>query len=325
MSYNILDFSGTELESRQTIPTADGSVKFDVLERFRTARVVLIRNPPTQNIASGLTWKDIGPLYQSLLKKDRDSWCVETGVATSVESGDFLQPRYTSRQAYCSFLVQNDKKRYKSTLERLPVVDVSGGRWTYEDALWIFFGRNGTGEMAGRPEHTDSVSHSGTWHYQLSGSKTWLLRPSSKLLALWKAMPSEERPSWTGLTRLTVTCQQGDVLVIDTKMWFHQTVIPGQNEPSVSYARDFCEPGDSVEAMGGMTNVDGMYATDSIDEGTVIFTDEQMPDGELHRSANNANCEVVELDDGRQAVVSTRVIAAGEFFCIPESDDESIG
>jgi hypothetical protein len=34
------------------------------------------------------------------------------------------------------------------------------------------------------------------------------------------------------------------------------------------------------------------------------------------------NCEVVELEDGTSAIVSIRDIAAGEFFCTAESDDE---
>jgi hypothetical protein len=72
------------------------------------------------------------------------------------------------------------------------------------------------------------------------------------------------------------------------------------------------------------TNMDSLYATNDIDEGTVIFTEKDMPNGELHRSATaiKANCEVVELEDGTSAVVSSRVITAGEIFCVPESSDE---
>mmetsp|Transcript_12376 Transcript_12376/g.26196 ORF Transcript_12376/g.26196 Transcript_12376/m.26196 type:complete len:96 (+) Transcript_12376:267-554(+) len=73
-----------------------------------------------------------------------------------------------------------------------------------------------------------------------------------------------------------------------------------------------------------MTNVDGTYAMDDIAEDTIIFKEDDMPDCELHRSsdAEKANCKVVELEDGLQAVVSSRFISAGEFFCIPESSDE---
>ena len=73
---------------------------------------------------------------------------------------------------------------------------------------------------------------------------------------------------------------------------------------------------------GGMTNVDGLYATDDISSGAIIFKETDMPDCELHRSSVNPNCEVVELDDGTNAVVSSRHIAAGEFFCVAESSSD---
>jgi hypothetical protein len=71
-----------------------------------------------------------------------------------------------------------------------------------------------------------------------------------------------------------------------------------------------------------MTNLDGVYATNDIEKETIIFTEADMPDCELHRSKADANCEVVELEDGTSAVVSSRPIAAGDFFCVPESSDE---
>ena len=47
-----------------------------------------------------------------------------------------------------------------------------------------------------------------------------------------------------------------------------------------------------------------------------------MPDCELHRSKDNPNCELVELEDGCMAIISCRDIQAGEFFCVEESDDD---
>lgn len=71
-----------------------------------------------------------------------------------------------------------------------------------------------------------------------------------------------------------------------------------------------------------MSNVDGLYATNDIDEGVVIFTKETMPDCSLHRS-KNPNCEIVETEDGQLAIMSARKIKSGEFFCVANSDDES--
>jgi hypothetical protein len=108
-----------------------------------------------------------------------------------------------------------------------------------------------------------------------------------------------------------------------TRLWFHRTVIPSQVDPSVSYARDFNQqPSQSDHEVGGMTNVDGVYATNDIETSTVIFTEYDMPECELHRSSTDPNCEVVELEDGTSAVISCRRISAGEFFCVAESSDE---
>ena len=42
-----------------------------------------------------------------------------------------------------------------------------------------------------------------------------------------------------------------------------------------------------------MTNVDDLYAPHDIEEGTVIFTENDLPDAQLQRS-DDPNCEVVE-------------------------------
>ena len=67
--------------------------------------------------------------------------------------------------------------------------------------------------------------------------------------------------------------------------------------------------------------MDGTYATCDIEAGAVIFTEHDLPDGELHRSSD-PNCEVVELEDGTSAVVSILDVASGEFLTIAESDSE---
>jgi U3 small nucleolar RNA-associated protein 6 len=44
-----------------------------------------------------------------------------------------------------------------------------------------------------------------------------------------------------------------------------------------------------------MTNVDGLYATEDIAAGTILFREKEMPDCQLHRSKENPNCEVIEM------------------------------
>ena len=193
--------------------------------------------------------------------------------------------------------------------------------------MWFFFGRNPIGNvnMDGRPEHTDAISHSGTWHYQLSGCKRWLVRPTTDLIKQHTYLDESSARTFCA------DCKEGDVLMINTRLWFHQTVIPPQRTPSVSYARDFRlinigkKQSTSMPANDEsctMTNVDGIYATADISLGTIIFTEGDMPDCELHRSSTDPNCEVVELEDGTKALIASRPISSGEFFCVPESSDD---
>lgn len=293
-------------------------------------------------------------------------------------------------RAYSSFIVQHDKEAMKFLLNSLPIVhlpiqkydenekkdSIELMRMKYGPCIWFFYGRNDaavsdtdeSGErnnqlehhqepLAGRPEHTDSITHHGTWHYQLSGIKEWHLKPTDELLSQIqssKLINKEELKFWNNndgddddedRKRLTISCQEGDVLLVNTRLWWHSTKIPQQpfesNEshpkrsvPSVSYARDIYlswesnnDDDDDDDIIhnsndGSMTNLDGLYASNDIEAGTIIFKEADMPDCELHRTRNDPNCEVVELEDGSGAVVSCRYIKAGEFFCLLESEDE---
>jgi hypothetical protein len=297
------------------------SKAFDVYQVVRLTNV-----PSTMRSDSVFSWKDMEKLFEGLEDADKKSWCVETtDAATPLQKTGFLQPRRTKERAYCSFVVQHDKTSYKDTFERLPVPKLDFADHQHENALWMFFGRNPPGSPAlqGRKEHTDSVSHDGTWHYQLSGTKQWIIRPSPDLVShLRRCHPS----NWSPETRLSVECQKGDVLVINTKLWFHQTIIPAQRDPSVSYARDFfsgkSQPTDNQDPC--MDNVEGSYAASAIESGTIICTEETAPDCDFHRSLTHPNCEMVVLEDGlTTAVVSTKDIPAGDFFCLPESSDDN--
>jgi len=296
----------------------------DIAQAYETHQAVHIKNYVRRS-KTGLNWRQMGDLFQSLSTEDEQSWCIEQDQKKINRTPkSFLTPFVTADAAYCSFLVQKDKKAYEETLGRLPFKAFDGSEWFYETALWIFFGRNSLDNaenLKGRTEHTDSVTHDGTWHYQLSGTKHWTIRPSDDLVERFKHQ--SETMKWDQRRRFHITCREGDILLLNTRLWFHQTTIPPQPLPSVSYARDFrLSPPETPEETGGMTNLDGLYATNAIEEGTILFTEKDMPDCALHRSSVNPNCEVVELEDGTEAIVASRDIAAGEFFCVPESDSE---
>lgn len=289
-------------------------------------QVVHIRNVGHNQAKNTLSWRDLSSIFGNLSSDDRKTWCIESKDQSihNVVPTAFLGRRKRPSRAYCSFLIQNDERTLGRVIPRLPISELGYFRnCKYEKALWVFFGRNPEDngiDLQGRAEHTDAVSHDGTWHYQLAGRKTWTLRASS---GMRRHLNQYFAKDWNEEQRLTITIEQGDILVVNTRLWFHQTIIPPQATPSVSYARDFCL--DTSNETRHMTNMDGLYATEDIDEGTILFRETDMPSCELHRAirADTSNCAVVELDDGTSAVVSTRRIAAGEFFCVPESDNEA--
>ena len=332
----------------------------------------------------------IHDIFQSMTnEEDRASWCIEnekskkSGTSSSYDNTGFLRADCRD-DGYCSFLVQKDTQVKERLLEGgegnnslLPMVDlplswgtpsdstgdgkddnIKRGEHTrihYGPCIWIFFGRNSSNKsMSGRPLHTDSISHDGTWHYQLSGSKTWHLRPTQELLDIWSSDSSNAEGDDICEVQLpgkdeelTITCEEGDVILCNTRLWWHRTEISPtcgsisdnfsdgactqkSYAPSVSYARDVYLDGSPAhedngesngEVGGGMTNVDGLYAANDIEVETIVFTEEDMPDCELHRSTD-PNCKVVELEDGGGAIVSIRDILSGEFFSIAESSDE---
>eukprot|EP00537_Pseudo-nitzschia_pungens_P010874 CAMPEP_0172390604 /NCGR_PEP_ID=MMETSP1061-20121228/7209_1 /TAXON_ID=37318 /ORGANISM="Pseudo-nitzschia pungens, Strain cf. pungens" /LENGTH=624 /DNA_ID=CAMNT_0013121027 /DNA_START=90 /DNA_END=1964 /DNA_ORIENTATION=+ len=119
---------------------------------------------------------------------------------------------------------------------------------------WIFVGRNAHTDkrsLLGRKEHTDAVAHDGTVHVQLEGRKVWHLRPTQELI---EACDSGYDVAL--LDSYKVCPDEGDVLVINTRLWWHNTTIPPQQSlssghcgvsvsVSVSVARDLYlrEPG----------------------------------------------------------------------------------
>ena len=240
-----------------------------------------------------LSWKDVKEVFLNLNQKDKDSWCVENGESGKTLSPEnFLDPKKDENDdctGYCSFLVQNDQNAKKDMLDRVPISDFSfETKFYYGPSIWVFFGRNikSKNSLQGRPEHTDSVTQDGTWHYQLSGTKTWFVRPTQNLLEHIKEFGGEN--DWCESDVIQIDCNEGDLLLIDTCLWWHRTVIPSQPSPSVSYARDFFLQDPSLtqdEASStvsltdeneGMTNIDGIYASRDISSGTIIFKETGM-------------------------------------------------
>jgi len=235
-------------------------------------------------------------------------------------------PRPPAGPWYASFVVQRSRLALAAFLKSMPfsvppfLRPQAGSRPKvkasivpqHSQAAWVFFGRNaGQKPMRGRAEHTDAISHSGTWHVQLQGSKVWTLRPTAELKRQNRALKA--------VSRLRVHCRPGDVLCINTRLWWHQTHIPGNCPLTLSVARDMYLDGTKPRAPD-FTNIKGHFATRPFDRNEIVFTEEEAPDLALPRS-EKANCALRDLD-GELVVVAKRKIQAGDWFCISESEEE---
>jgi hypothetical protein len=350
---------------------------------------------PTHRSPSTFHANDVRNLFDSLADEDKESWCIENKAnhnhdrdndeCDNIKPQNFLCNNKKGR-GYCSFLVQHSKEVLEDLLAtRLPMVHlpvkreeeseaaaVEAGSCSHDDdsnssimkvdygpALWLFFGKNYSSAanetILGRPEHTDSVTHDGTFHYQLSGTKIWHLRPTTELIHAMRnskmqcqseCCPSNKKrkinqdsaASSDNKIRIQVECKEGDILLLNTRLWWHSTTVPCQDVPCISYARDiyFTPQQNNSDSEhhndqtnnreSSMTNVDGTYAANDIEADTILFTEHNMPDIELPRSKDDPNCRVVELEDNDgetyMAVVSLRAINSGEFFKLEESDDD---
>jgi len=286
------------------------------------------------------------------------------GKATSKGGGE--EDKYLPNEGsfYCSTILQNDASYVDDQfLARVPVEsprffeDGSFGRDLYHSKpVWLFFGQNTAldgSHLEGRAEHTDSVSHSGTWHFQLSGQKYWHVRPLRESEE-WDASIVNHHLDENWQDGFTIICKPGDLLLINTRLWWHRTTLPSTlqatNRLSVSYARDFYskaasklllklddgqEEEEVEEEEDGMVcglcndqkredsfqNVEGLYASRSVKKGQVVLTESELPDCSLPRSTR-ANCQVVELESGEGALVALCNIKAGDFLAVLPSDSE---
>eukprot|EP00931_Biecheleriopsis_adriatica_P073271 TRINITY_DN47596_c0_g1_i1.p1 TRINITY_DN47596_c0_g1~~TRINITY_DN47596_c0_g1_i1.p1 ORF type:complete len:352 (-),score=54.19 TRINITY_DN47596_c0_g1_i1:51-1106(-) len=284
-------------------------------------------------------------VYKQYPRMVRNAFCLESAPwkeapspsSSSTQAGEPVQrllgkPRPPAGRWYASFIVQHNKKALAAFLAKvlpagapsflLPSPEQKGKPSSsssrkgntphHSDALWVFFGKNPLpSPLVGRSEHTDAITHSGTWHVQLCGSKVWTLRPTAELVRKVRAL--------RGVGSVRVRCEEGDVLCINTRLWWHSTQIPSNCTFTLSVARDMYLDGRKASDCD-MTNVDGHYALKAISKNQVVFTEDTAPGLELPRS-RNSNLGLRE-HAGKLLVVAKRRIKAGEWFTLSESETE---
>ena len=224
-----------------------------------------------------------------------------------------------------------------------------------------------TTTLIGRAEHVDEVTHSGTYHIQVSGTKTWKIRPHpDSFLAEEFMLESEEGghlrevpgaeqedsgAKGDSCWRLRINVEEGDVFVLNTKIWYHCTELnfaPNSasslplSEWSISVAQDFYLPIPCPKYVKKGDIVYG-YNNDEIDEeeeSEESRADQEIPD-ELPRS-DNPNCALVEIgvnesdvededeieddNEAKIALVALRDIMEGESLTIAfDPQDDQLG
>ncbi|KAG7207795.1 hypothetical protein KM043_009404 [Ampulex compressa] len=79
-----------------------------------------------------------------------------------------------------------------------------------EKTDWIFMGSHGYGA----PMHVDDVEHS-SWQAQIKGKKLWILEPP--------------RECHYACKRIEVIVHPGEIIILDTNRWYHQTKIVSED------------------------------------------------------------------------------------------------
>lgn len=329
----------------------------EIQHYYSKYQVALVRGAKCRRFG----FKEIQTLFTQCPAVIKSTFTVENSVndKKSCPESYFTSPNL-DKTWYVSFIAQGNSEDaslgqlVESFREELPVQNLPFlPTAEYTSPVWIFVGNNQTAgkprktdssHIVGRTEHTDSVENDGTWHLQVSGTKVWDIRPCQS--SEWdqqgrvfpELCPALSQNYEDGIPRLRVCCRSGDILVINTRLWWHQTQLPVFNSRkafcvsslSFSYARDFFfGKGDESSSAAGeevadevvMKNVDGIYASQDVSAGDVVLTEDELPDCALPRSVD-PNCEVVELEDGNYALVAVKDLKAGEWLTVYPSDDD---
>ena len=325
----------------------------EIMKKYQEKYVVLYRPSNNNNRVNkmDLNLNTVAAVFKDSNDKIKKSFCVEnSGNGTDLNEKIVFDSKSDNKydKWYASFIAQHDEKllnKLNTKLLPIPFIDTNV---FHSDIIWFFIGKNidQTCPLEGRAEHTDSVTHDGTWHYQCSGEKIWEIRPTQKLINIInnskKKMMNNSNNNNNNIetkqehltmdNKMIIKCHAGDVLLINTKLWWHHTKIPPTNnanhQVSISYARDiYFESNKPTNTnLNNMTNVDAVYASKSIKAGNVVLTEDDMPDCELPRS-NDPNCAVTMLDNGQGALIAIKNIDEGDFFSIANSsssDDDDL-
>jgi hypothetical protein len=292
----------------------------ELIHRFRTTGYLWIQS----NAKRSSSATDVFSFLDHHADACQGHWSVENRGQYETEQ-PLMDPKVVKDLAdsfYVSTIIRKSNELALASLVALappPPIPTA----TYNGGAWLFVGKTGPGpkkrkrtSLMGRAEHVDDVTHSGTWHYQLSGEKVWYIRPNQ---ALWDMVDIPDistsglaEQTEKGAWRLKVKVQEGDIFVLNTRIWFHCTELESTSAWSMSIARDFYLPFQCPE--------------DNVKEGDIILEEDDIPT-DIPRS-DNPNCALAEVDDeetGASCIVLIAIsndIQKGDNLSIAEDNIE---
>jgi hypothetical protein len=122
-----------------------------------------------------------------------------------------------------------------------------------------------------------------------------------------------------------VNINAGDMFVINTRLYWHQTEIPASNDASISFARDIYLDGKVPAEKETMINKDGAWAVGRIEKGTLMILTQNdgydAPPMRRTKEVEEANCKLVEAKGNEKwAILAIKDIEESEFFMLLEEN-----
>ena len=152
----------------------------EIMKKYQEKYVVLYRPSNNNNRVNkmDLNLNTVAGIFKDSNDKIKKSFCVEnSGNGTDLNEKIVFDSKSDNKydKWYASFIAQHDEtllNKLNTKLLPVPFIDTNV---FHSDIIWFFIGKNidQTCPLEGRAEHTDSVTHDGTWHYQCSGEKIW--------------------------------------------------------------------------------------------------------------------------------------------------------
>jgi hypothetical protein len=143
----------------------------EALLYYNKFQILIIRNNNKNKYK--FKQQELKTIYKNYKNEIEETFTIEnTGKSNNIFKDGY--DKKLGKSWYISYIIQKSLPLLEYFSNILPFkYPLFFDKWEkifHYNSYWLFNGYNNTGhDLQGRVEHTDSVEHSGTWHYQLSG------------------------------------------------------------------------------------------------------------------------------------------------------------